>query len=82
MLDVLHAMRAFHGPLPATWDEFQRTTADAFTGGLYDTKHVARQHDAVRYRDGLVQLCVRLVSQPQQIRTHICRRIARAERSN
>jgi len=48
MLDLLHAMRAFHGPLPATWDEFQRTTADAFTGGLYDTKHMARQHDAVR----------------------------------
>jgi hypothetical protein len=54
MLDVLYTMRSFQGALPATWEEFHRTAASAFTGGLYDTKHVARQHGAVSvcYGDG------------------------------
>ncbi|KAG2487082.1 hypothetical protein HYH03_014327 [Edaphochlamys debaryana] len=48
MFDVAYGVAQFgEGRLPATWAGFKGAVASWFRGGLYDTKHVARQLPSV-----------------------------------
>lgn len=41
--DLAFSLQQFAEPLPKTWEQFKRLVPKWFPGGVFDTKHVARQ---------------------------------------
>ena len=41
--DLAYTLQSFVSPLPSTWEEYQHRVRRWFPGGVYDTKHIARQ---------------------------------------